>query len=345
MSELTAAPRTTSSVDVYAHDRANRIAAAARNARELVYVPNSRSDTVDVIDPHTYRIVEHFAVGGLPQHVVPAWDLKRLYVTNDLGNSLTPIDPVTGRPGKDIPVDDPYNMYFTPDGRYAIVVAERLRRLDFRDAHTFRLQRSVDVPCAGVDHIDFSADETYLIASCEFSGQLLKVDVRRERVVGTLTLPGGGSEMPQDVKLAPDGRLFYVADMRAGGLWEVDGHRLRVTGFVRTGAGVHGLYPSRDARYLYATNRGEGSISVISFRTGKVVAKWHIPGGGSPDMGGVSADGKVLWLSGRYSGVVYAIATRTGHLLARIPVGSGPHGLCVWPQPGRYSLGHTGILR
>jgi YVTN family beta-propeller protein len=331
--------------NVYVHDGADQLAPAARRARDLVYVPNSRSDTVDVIDPHTYRIVEHFAVGGLPQHVVPAWDLKRLYVTNDLGNSLTTIDPVTGKPGAVIPVDDPYNMYFTPDGRYAIVVAERLRRLDFRDAHTFRLHHSLAVPCAGVDHIDFSADGTYLLASCEFSGQVLKVDVQSERVVGTLNLPGGSGEMPQDVKLSPDGKVFYVADMRANGLWEIDGEQLKVIGFLHTGIGVHGLYPSRDARYLYATNRGEGSISVISFRTRKVVAKWRIPGGGSPDMGGVSADGRVLWVSGRYNGVVYAISTHNGRLLARIPVGSGPHGLCVWPQPGRYSLGHTGILR
>jgi DNA-binding beta-propeller fold protein YncE len=354
ISQLAPAARSTSAIgathsidlaNVYAHDGADKIAPAARNAKELIYVPNSKSDTVDVINPHTYKIVEHFAVGGLPQHVVPAWDLKTLYVTNDTGNSLTKIDPVTGKPGATIPVDDPYNMYFTPDGRYAIVVAERLRRLDFRDAHTFQLHHSTDVPCVGVDHIDFSANEKYLIASCEFSGQMLKVDIQTERVVGTLNLPDGGSGMPQDVKLSPDGKVFYVADMHAGGLWKIDGRRFKVVGFLPTGAGVHGLYPSRDAKYLYATNRGEGSISVISFRTGKVVTKWRIPGGGSPDMGGVSADGKVLWVSGRYSGVVYAISTRDGRLLARIPVGSGPHGLCVWPQPGRYSLGHTGILR
>src|SRR5205814_7715507 len=203
------------------------------------------SATVDVINPHTFKVVDHFSVGALPQHVTPAYDLKTLYVTNDLGNSLTAIDPVTGKPGATIPVDDPYNMYFTPDGRYAIVVAERLRRLDFRDAHTFRLHHSIDLPCVGVDHIDFSADETYLIASCEFSGQLVKVDVRRERVVGTLTLPDGRGAMPQDVKLSPDGKLFYVADMRAGGLWELDAHRFKVTGLLHTGAGVHGLYPSR----------------------------------------------------------------------------------------------------
>jgi DNA-binding beta-propeller fold protein YncE len=133
--------------------------------------------------------------------------------------------------------------------------------------------------------------------------------------------------------------------MMANGLWKIDGRRFKVTGFIHTGAGVHGLYPSRNARYLYATNRGEGSISVISFRSGRVVKKWWIPGGGSPDMGGVSANGRVLWVSGRYNDVVYAISTSNGRLLAKIPVGASPHGLCVWPQPGRYSLGHTGILR
>jgi len=193
--------------------------------------------------------------------------------------------------------------------------------------------------------MDFSADGAYVLVSCEFSGQIVKVDIAHERVIGTLTLPDGAAGAPQDVKLSPDGKVFYVADMHANGLWEIDGARLKVIGFLPTGVGVHGLYPSRDAKYLYATNRGEGSVSVISFRARKVVAKWRIPGGGSPDMGGVSADGRVLWLSGRYSGVVYAISTRNGRLLARIPVGSGPHGLCVWPQPGRYSLGHTGLLR
>jgi DNA-binding beta-propeller fold protein YncE len=331
--------------NVYAYDGANMLAPAARAALPRIYVPNSDSASVDVIDPRTYKIVEHFPVGALPQHVTPAYDLRTLYVTNDLGNSLTPINPNTGKPGKPIPVADPYNMYFTPDGRYAIVVAERLRQLDFRDAQSFHLHHALPVPCIGVDHIDFSADGSYLLASCEFSGQMIKVDVRRERVVGVLDLPDGRASMPQDVKLSPDGKLFYVADTHANGLWEIDGKRLKVIGFLHTGVGVHGLYPSRNAKRLYATNRGEGSVSVISFRTRKEVAKWWIPGGGSPDMGGISADGKVLWLSGRYNAVVYAISTRTGKLLAKILVGQGPHGLCVWPQPGRYSLGHTGILR
>jgi YVTN family beta-propeller protein len=331
-----------SPVDVYAADRPGNLSPVVAHDRPLVYVPNSLSDTVDVIDPTTFRIVEHFAVGRLPQHVVPSYDLRTLYVTNDLGNSLTPIDPRTGTPGAPIPVDDPYNLYFTPNGKRAIVVAERRGRLDFRDAATMQHVHEVPMPCVGVDHMDFSAGGSYLIASCEFSGTLVKVDVNRESVIGALRLPAGAK--PQDVRLSPNGHAFFVADMTRGGVYTVDGNAFRVTGFIATGAGAHGLYPSRDERVMYVTNRSAGTISLLSFAANAVVATWHIPHG-SPDMGGVSADGSTLWVSGRYGGEVYAIDTATGALRARIRVGNGPHGVAVFPQPGRFSLGHTGIFR
>jgi YVTN family beta-propeller protein len=329
--------------DIYAADRPGQLSTEVKDFPNRVYVPNSESNTVDVIDPNTFKIVDHFPVGRQPQHVVPSYDLKTLYATNDLGNTLTPIDPRTGKPSAPIPVEDPYNMYFTPDGRFAIVVAERLQRLDFRDAHTMHLERSLPVPCKGVDHMDFSADGRYLIASCEFAGAVLKVDVANQAVMGRLLLKNGG--MPQDVKVSPDGKVFYVADQVAGGVFMVDGETFKDIGFLPTGRGAHGLYVSRDSKFMYVSNRREGSISVVDFATRAVSTTWHIPGGGSPDMGGVSSDGKVLWLSGRYNSVVYAIDTATGAVLARVPVGRGPHGLCVYPQPGRYSLGHTGVLR
>jgi YVTN family beta-propeller protein len=331
--------------NIYAAAGAGMLSPAVGAARYLIYVPNSDDSSVDVIDPATDKVVDHFGVGKNPQHVVPSWDLQTLYATNDLSNSLTPIDPKTGRPaGPTIPVDDPYNMYFTPDGHSAIVVAEAHRHLDFRDPHTFALQRRVAVACSGVDHMDFAADGSYLIASCEFSGQLVKVDLASYAV--SYLLIGG---MPQDVKVDPAGKVFYVADMAQGGLHEVDGDHFTQIGFLPTGPEAHGLYPSRDARLLYVSNRGgpkgHGSVSVVDFATRAVVANWVIPAPSTPDMGGVSPDGKVLWLSGRRNREVYAIDTATGVLIARIKVGPGPHGLCVWPQPGRYSLGHTGIMR
>jgi YVTN family beta-propeller protein len=347
MSDLSASlpgmPPVASPANIYADDGAGMLSPVVRGMPYRIYVPNSGGSTVTVIDPSTYRVIGSYQAGLNPQHVVPGYDLRTLYVTNDLGNSLTPVNPVTGRrAGPDIPVDDPYNMYFTPDGRYAIVVAEARQELDFRDPHTFALEHRIRVDCAGVDHVDFAADGAYLIATCEYAGRLVRVDLHTLKVAGYLDLPGSA---PQDIKLDPAGRTFYVADKVRAGVWMIDAATFRATGFLPTGPDAHGLYPSRDARDLYVTNRGNGSISVVSFATRKIATTWWIPGGGSPDMGGVSPDGRVLWVSGRYNGVVYAISTANGHLLAEIPVGPQPHGLCVWPQPGRYSLGHTGVMR
>jgi YVTN family beta-propeller protein len=345
--ELARGPRVAAraaALDIYAATRPGHLAPWVRGDPARVYVPNSKSNTVDVIDQRAAKVVDHFAVGAVPQHVTTSWDLRTLWVTNDTGNSLTPIDPRTGHHGRPVPVADPYNLYFTADGRRAIVGAEAHRELDFRTPHTMRLVKALHLPmCDGVDHMDLTADGRRAVVSCEFAGRVVVVDLQRERVVKTIDLRAGA--MPQDVKLSPGGRTFYVADMASNGVWLIDARRMRKVRFQPTGRGTHGLYPSRDSKVLYVSNRGAGTITLISFRTRRPVRTWRIPGGGSPDMGGVSADGRVRWLSGRYDSEVYAISTRTGRLLHRIHVGSGPHGLCVWPQPGRYSIGHTGILR
>jgi DNA-binding beta-propeller fold protein YncE len=250
-------------------------------------------------------------------------------------------------------IDDPYNMYFSPDGKSAIVVAEALKRLDFRDPRTMALQGSLDVPgCKGINHADFSIDGRIAIFTCEFQGSLVRIDLVNRKVLGYLKLSRGG--MPQDIRISPDGSRYFVADMKAGGVFVVDGVTFTETEFIKTGIGTHGLYPSRDGTKLYVANRGtphvygppkgKGSVSVIDFATRQVVTTWPIPGGGSPDMGNVSVDGKILWLSGRFDNVVYAIDTTSGEVRS-IRVGREPHGLTVWPQPGRYSLGHTGNMR
>ena len=344
--------------NLYSEATQGKMSDATKGALARVYVPHLQSNDVWVIDPATLKVVDKFRVGLNPQHVVPSWDLRTLWVANNAENttkgSLTPIDPTTGKPGKPIAVDDPYNMYFTPDGKEAIVVAEAFKRLDFRDPHTMALQYSIPTPnCSGVNHADFSIDGRYMIASCEYQGSMVKIDLVDHQVVGYLNLVSSG--MPQDVRVAPDGKTFYVAEMTTGRVYLLDGDTFTVKGSIPTGTGSHGLYFSRDATKLYVSNRGfpslqgigphgPGSVSVIDLRTNQVAATWPVPGGGSPDMGNVTADGKQLWLSGRYDSTVYVFDTTTG-AVSTIAVGTQPHGLCVWPQPGRYSVGHTGILR
>jgi YVTN family beta-propeller protein len=361
---------------------------ALRDDLERIYVPNLRSNDVYVVDPVAMKVIDRFKVGIGPQHIVPSWDLRTLWVTNNAegrtDGSLTPIDPRSGKPGKPVAVDDPYNMYFTPDGASAIVVAEARKRLDFRDPHTMALQYSIDTPgCPGINHADFAIDGRFAIFTCEFSGTLAKIDLANRKVLGYLKLqmpatrfketkgaprteagkvwePGETEVctvtrgMPQDIRSSPDGKRFYVADMHADGVHIVDTESFTKVGFIATGIGAHGLYPSRDGKRLYVANRGsheirgpklgDGGVTVIDFATEKIVARWGVPGGGSPDMGNISADGKWLWLAARYDNVIYRFDTASG-AVEQIKVGTEPHGLTVWPQPGRYSLGHTGNMR
>jgi len=351
-------PRLPANKNVYDAAGANQFSPAVAGARRLVYVPSAKAGhgIVEVIDQDTLQVVDTFDAGSLAQHVVPSWDLKTLYVTASGSNRLVPIDPTTGKPGPGIKVARPYNLYFTPDGTKAVVQAEQLKRIDYYDPHTWQLLSSVKSGCSGNNHADWSADGTYFLVTCEFSGELLKVDTASGEIIAKLAL--GYHAMPQDVRLVPDGSKFYVADMANDGVWIVDGATFQVTGLIPTGRGAHGIYPSRDGRSMYVANRGrhmneegrrshegDGSVSVVDPTTDTVTATWTIPGGGSPDMGGVSADGTRLWLSGRYDAEVYVFDTTTGALITRIPTQTQPHGLLVWPQPGRYSLGHTGNMR
>lgn len=366
--------------NLYSETIASKLSPVVQTHLPRIYVPNLRSHDVSVIDPSTMKVVDRFKVGHAPQHIVPSWDMKTLWVANNAERrstgSLTAIDPVTGKPGQTIAVDDPYNLYFTPDGKSAIVVAEAQARLDFRDPQTMALQYSIEAPgCGGINHGDFSIDGKVALFTCEFKGSVVKINLLTRQVEGYLKLsmpatrfkvgkqPFDPSQseictakkgMPQDIRISPDGKRYYVADMSADGVHVLDAASFTQVGFIAVGPGTHGLYPSRDGQSLYVTYRGThqihgagkgpGGVGVLNFASEKVTAYWPIPGGGSPDMGNVSADGQHLWLSGRYDDVVYRIDTRSGEV-AKVKVGQEPHGLTVWPQPGRYSLGHTGNMR
>jgi YVTN family beta-propeller protein len=328
--------------NVYANTLSGTVPCPLCKLPPRVYVPNSMAGTVDVIDPKTFTVVDHFRVGSIPHHIAPAWDMSALYVDNEGSSSLTVLDIHTGRPVDTIHIPFPYNLYFTPDGTKAIDVVERLNRVEFRDwRHGWALLGSVGIPWPGADHMDFSADGSYFMISTEYSGIVAKIDVVNMRLAGYVRVGG----LPIDVKLSPDGSVFYVTNQGRMGVSVVDPVAMKEIQFIPTGRGAHGLQVSRDTKSLYVSNRLEGSVSVIDFASRSVVAKWTIPGGGSPDMLQLSPDGTELWASGRYHRTVYVFNTKTGAVLARIPVGSEDHGLTYFPNVGKFSIGHNGVYR
>lgn len=311
-----------------------------------VYVPNELSGDVAVIDPETLTVIDRFNVDAAPEHITPDWDLSKLYVNNMNGATMTVIDPVTERPVDTKKVPFPYNLYFTPDGSKAIVVADYLgismvadNGLYFYDRETWELLKFVQVPWPGVNHLDFSPDGSFLLVSCESTGFVVKVDTRQMTITGSLQV--GGS--PLDVRLAPAGDVFFVANQGTNGIDVVDAVAMERVGFIETGSGAHGLSFSRDVKRLFVTNRIAGTMTVIDVATRQVIDTWEI--GGSPDMASLSADGSQLWVSNRFHGTVTVIDPATGEVIKVIVTGGNPHGLTFWPQPGSISLGHNGNMR
>ena len=331
---------------IYAGPASGVLDPRVANLPPRVYVPNEGSNDVAVIDPETFEIVGRFAAGAAPEHISPDWDFSKLYVSNMNGATLTVIDPETQEASETMEVPFPYNTYFTPDGSKAIIVADYLgidmvadNGLYFYDRETWELIKFVQVPWPGVNHLDFSADGSYLMVTTESAGVVVKIDTTDLEILGTVEV--GGS--PLDIRLGPDGDVFYVANQGTHGIDVIDAEAMEAVGFIPTSNGAHAFAFSRDASRLFVTNRLENTISVIDLASNTVVDTWEA--GGSPDMATVSPDGSQLWISNRFHGTVTVFDPETGEQLANIATGGNPHGLTYWPQPGSISLGHNGNMR
>ena len=217
------------------------------------------------------------------------------------------------------------------------------------------LQSSLPTPqCAGINHADFSIDGRFAIFTCEFGGMLVKIDM-----VGAQ-----GARLPEAVDRQacrrtsasrPTAATFYVADMMADGVFVIDGASFKEIGFIKTGKGTHGLYPSRDGKKLYVANRGSNKIHGAAHGHGQRLGARLRDRARSTSPGRSRAAAAPTWATSAptASGSGSRAATTTSSTRSTppparckiIPVGQEPHGLTVWPQPGRYSLGHTGNMR
>jgi YVTN family beta-propeller protein len=326
--------------NVWAATMSSTLPDAVASLPARVYVPNEADANVTVVDVATHSVIEKLQAGVLPEHVTPDWDLSRFYVSNYGSTFMTAMDAQTGKLVDPIQAPFAYNLYFSPDGTTAIVMAEEVDRMDFYDRATWKSLGRLPIPWRGIDHADFSAGGRYLLASTEYaSGHVVKVDVVTRSIVGSLDVGG----LPVDMKLSPDGLVFYNANQGRHGVSVIDPIKMQEIAFLKTGTGAHGMAVSRDTKSLYVSNRLVGTISVISFATRQIVATWVV--GGTPDMLQVSPDGTELWVSNRYGTTITVINTATGAVIDTIEVGRQPHGLTYFPQPGRYSIGHNGVYR
>ncbi|RFS86335.1 hypothetical protein D0T12_06985 [Actinomadura spongiicola] len=295
---------------------------AGRVATSRLYVAHGR--VIDVLDPGTLQVMERVRAGAAAARIVPSSDSRRLWVVDRAHGVLVAVGVDGGERGRPVRVKGAAGLYFTRDGRDALVLSPR--RLGVRDPVTMRARAAVPLPCAA-GHADFTADGSALVATCPSAGTLVRVDLTGRRVTGTIRLPRGAR--PGDLRSAPGGAVFHVADPAAGGLWVVDARRFVPLGFVPTEPGARSLVVGGDGRRVFVV--GGDVLAVVDVGGGRVVSRWPLPGRGPATPGGLSPDGSALWLADP-GGLVYAVSTRTGSVLRKVDVGGRPAALCL--QPG-----------
>jgi YVTN family beta-propeller protein len=302
------------------------IAAALGPARPALattaVVLNSDDDSVSVIDSNSYREISRTHIGRSPHHLIQTPDGRTLIIAMSGSNELVLIDRTTGVEKQRITASDPYQIGFSPDGKFFVAASLRLDRIDIYDGSTFRLLYRL--PAATMpSHIAFSRDSKTAFVTLQGTSGLISIDLGSGKV--NWTAPVG--RQPAGIVTRSGGTLL-VGIMGSDHIVEVDPANGSVLRRIQTGNGAHNFLASADGKKLYVTNRVAGTISILDADTLAITGTLQAPGG--PDDMALSPDGHELWVTGRWHAWVDVIELASGTLKTSVPVGRSPHGIFVY---------------
>jgi len=297
------------------------LAGVAAASASTAVVLNSDDDSLSVVSSDGYHEVSRVHIGRGPHHLIVSPDGRTLIIAMSGSNELVLIDRTTGIETKRIEASDPYQIGFSPDGKWFVAASLRLDRVDIYDAGNYQLVHRL--PAATMpSHIAFARDSSTVFVTLQGTNSLIAIDVASGKPIWTV--PVGPT--PAGVITRPGGTLL-VGVMGADYIAEVDPKDGSVIRKVHTGSGAHNFLASPDGKTLYVTNRVAGTISVLDAATLEVTGTLTAPGG--PDDMALSPDGKELWVTDRWHASVGVIELASG-ALKTIPVGRSPHGIFVY---------------
>ncbi len=295
---------------------APKIAAAA-----TAIVLNSDDDSLSVIDA-SYRETSRVYLGRGPHHLVPTPDGRTLIIAMSGSNELVLIDRITGTEKQRMAASDPYQIGFSPDGKWFVAASLRLDRIDIYNAQTYEIVHRL--PAASMpSHIAFSRDSKTAYVTLQGTSSLTAIDLDSGKELWTV--PTGSQ--PAGIVTRPSGTLL-VGVMGADYIAEFDPHDGGLIRRIKTGAGAHNFLASPDGKTLYVSNRVAGTISVLDAETLAVTGTIAAPGG--PDDMALTPDGLELWVTGRWHAWVNVIELALGAIKTTVPVGRSPHGIFVY---------------
>jgi YVTN family beta-propeller protein len=283
---------------------------------------NSDDDSLSVIDTETYKETSRVHIGRQPHHLILTPDKQHLILAMSGSNELVFLDLATGMVKQRLIASDPYQVGFSPDGKWFVATSLRLDRIDIYDASDYHLVQRLPAPTMP-SHIGFSPDGSTAYITLQGTNNLVAIELESGKVLWTVPV----GRQPAGVFVRPSGTIL-VAIMGADHIAEVEPRDGSVIRRIHTARGAHNFLLSPDGKTLYVSNRVAGTISTLDADTLDVTGTMAAPGG--PDDMAWTPDGQELWVTGRWRASIDVIERTSGNLKARIPVGRSPHGIFLY---------------
>lgn len=290
-------------------------------ASGLAFIVNSRSASISLIDMTKMTELRRIPSLREPHHVIMTPDGKSLIVGDTTGNQLLFLDPMTGAVQRRVTVSDPYQLGFSPNGKFLVINGLARDQVDVYDAADLHLVKRFPIKSMP-SHLAYSPDSRMVYVTLQGTNRLAAIDLTR--LVVAWDEPVGNT--PAGV-LWNRGHLL-VANMGSDAIAEVDPATGKVINQIRTGTGAHQVFLSPDNKLVYVNNRVGGTVTVLDAATLAIVHTYRVPGG--PDDLAFAPDGRI-WFTCRFDEKVAVLTPSTG-ALQTIRVGRQPHGLFLVPN-------------
>jgi YVTN family beta-propeller protein len=312
--------------------RMNRLAIAAL-ALGLGVSPGARADTVLVLnsDEASYSLlsrasrteIQRLPVGREPHHIAVTPDGKEVLIGSTVTNELLSLDTRTGERKRLVrDIIDPYQLGFSPDGKWFVTTAYRLDHVDIYRAQDFKLVGRIFMDGLP-SHLAFDSESKTVFITLQQTGRVAAVDLQTQLVKWNTEI----GKATAGIVMLPDNKRLLVALTGEDGVVVVDPATGAPMSRLRTGKGAHNFWPKGDGRHYFLSNRVEGTVSLIDSQDMRVVGSARVPGG--PDCMDVTADGKELWVTQRFLRKIAIVDVATMKVIASVPVGKSPHGVYI----------------
>jgi DNA-binding beta-propeller fold protein YncE len=304
------------------------LGASAVAHADQVIVLNSEEASYSILSRSMRSEVGRVPLGREPHHLIPTPDGKEVLIASTVTNELVALDSRTGERKRVVRnIVDPYQLGFSPDGKWFVTAAYRLDHVDiYRYDGDFKLVGRVFID-GMPSHLVFDEASKTVFVTLQQSARVVAFDLETQLIKWNAEV----GKAPAGIVMLPGNKRLLVALTGEDAIVTVDPANGAVTGRLQTGRGAHNFWPKGDGRHWFLSNRVEGTVSLIDTQEMKVVSSLRVPGG--PDCMDITPDGKELWVTQRFLRRIAIVDLATMKITGNIPVGKSPHGVFILKAP------------